>query len=123
MKKLMTPRSTEHRPPWSRQIISPTLPTVKMLSLGGERLPPFPPPPLLPAPRSGMLPLVWWVFVAHFLVLEYPDHHQNLIISSSSLHYPRPLHKILFKSVHNFLSNFVHRQTDKQTDKPTLPKT
>ena len=27
----------EHRPPWSRQIITPILPNVKMLSLGGER--------------------------------------------------------------------------------------
>ena len=29
----------EHRPPWPRQIITPILPTVKMLSLGCERLP------------------------------------------------------------------------------------
>ena len=53
----------ERRPPWPRQIITPILPTVKMLSLGGERLPPPPPPPhphprqkrfgLLPAPLSG----------------------------------------------------------------------
>ena len=28
----------ERRPPWPRQIITPILPTVKMLSLGGERL-------------------------------------------------------------------------------------
>ena len=37
----------ERRPPWPRQIITPILPTVKMLSLGGERLtpPPLPPPP------------------------------------------------------------------------------
>ena len=30
----------ECRPPWPRQIITPILPTVKRLSLGGERLPP-----------------------------------------------------------------------------------
>ena len=30
----------ERRPPWPRQIITPILPTIKMLSLGGERLPP-----------------------------------------------------------------------------------
>ena len=30
----------ECRPPWLRQIIAPIFPTVKMLSLGGERLPP-----------------------------------------------------------------------------------
>ena len=30
----------ERWPPWLRQIITPILPTVKMLSLGGERLPP-----------------------------------------------------------------------------------
>ena len=28
----------ERRPPWPRQIITPIFPTVKMLSLGGERL-------------------------------------------------------------------------------------
>ena len=64
----------------------------------------------------GMLPLLW-CFFAHLLILEYPDHHQNLI--SSSLYYPGPLHKISSQSVHNFLSNVVHRQTDK----PMLPKT
>ena len=30
----------ELRPPWPRQIISPILPTIKMLGLGGERLTP-----------------------------------------------------------------------------------
>ena len=68
----------------------------------------------------GMPPL-WWCFHAHLLILEYPDHHQNVI--SSSLYYPGPLHKISSQSVQNFLSNIVHRQTNKQTDKPTLPKT
>ena len=61
-----------------------------------------------------MPPLLWWIF-AHLLILEYPDHHQNLI--SSSLYYPGPLHKISSQSVHNFLSNVV--QTDRQTDKQT----
>ena len=31
----------ERRPPWLRQIMTPILPNVKMLSLGGERLTPF----------------------------------------------------------------------------------
>ena len=53
-------------------------------------------------------------FFAHLLILEYPDHHQNVI--SSSLYYPGPLHKISSQSVHNFLSNVVHRQTNKQTN-------
>ena len=57
------------------------------------------------------------VYFAHLLILEYSDHHQNLI--SSSLYYPGPLHKISRQSVYNLLSNVVHRQTDK----PTLPKT
>ena len=35
----------ERRPPWPRQIITPILPTVKMLTLGGERLLPLPLPP------------------------------------------------------------------------------
>ena len=34
----------ERRPPWPKQIITPILPTVKILSLGGERLTPPPPP-------------------------------------------------------------------------------
>ena len=57
------------------------------------------------------------VFFAHLLILEYPDHHQNLI--SSSLYYPGPLHKISSQSVYNFLSNVVHRQTDKRTNRQT----
>ena len=70
----------------------------------------------LPAPPSGYATTIM-VFFAHLLILEYLDHHQNLI--SSSLYYPRPFHKVLSQSVHKVLSNVVHRQTDK----PTLPKT
>ena len=105
------------------------MPTVNMLSLGGERLPAPPPPQKkkkkksfgsLPAPRCGYATAIM-VFFAHLLILEYSDQHQNVI--SSSLYYPGPLHKISLQSVLNFLSNVVHRQTSKQTDKPTLPKT
>ena len=106
----------ERRPPWPRQIITPILPTVKMLSLGGERLPPTKKKKVLDHYLQndlGMLPLLWWFF-AHLLILEYSDHHQNLI--SSSLYYPGPLHKISSQSVHNFLSNVVYRQTDKLTN-------
>ena len=53
-------------------------------------------------------------FFAHLLILEYPNHHQNLI--SSSLYYPGPRPKISSQSVHNFLSNVVHKQTNKQTN-------
>ena len=63
-----------------------------------------------------MLPLLR-CFFAHLLILQYPDHHQNLI--SSSLYYSGPVHKISSQSVHNFLSNVVHRQTNRQTDKLT----
>ena len=94
---------------------------VKMLSLGGERLPPPPPPRQdlkkigsLPAPRYGYATTITVFFFAHLLILEYPDHHHNLI--SSSLYYPGPLHEISSQSVHNFLSNVVHRQTDRQTN-------
>ena len=91
-----------------------------MLSLGGERLPPTKKKKKVLDHYLhhglGMLPLLW-CFFAHLLILEYPDHHQNLI--SSSLYYPGPLHKISFQSVHNFLSNVVHRQTNRQTDKLT----
>ena len=63
-----------------------------------------------------MLPLLW-CFVAHLLILEYPDHHQNLI--SSSLYFPGPLHKISSQSVHNILSNVVHRQIDNRQTNAT----
>ena len=108
----------ERRPPWPRQIITLILPTVKMLSLGCERLP----TPLKKKKKVldhylhhdlGMLPLLR-CFFAHLLILQYPDHHQNLI--SSSLYYSGPVHKISSQSVHNFLSNVVHRQTDKLTN-------
>ena len=64
----------------------------------------------------GMLPLLRCIF-AHLLILQYLDHHQNLI--SSSLYYSGPVHKISSQSVHNFLSNVVHRQTNKQTNRQT----
>ena len=105
--------------PWPRQIITPILSTVKMLSLGCERLP----TPLKKKKKKkvldhylhhdlGMLPLLR-CFFAHLLILQYPDHHQNLI--SSYLYYSGPVHKISSQSVHNFLSN-VHRQTNRQTN-------
>ena len=102
----------ERRPPWPRQIIIPIFRKAIMLNLGGERL------TLKVLDHYlhhglGMLPLLWCYF-AHLLILEYPDHHPNLI--SSSLYYPGPLHKISFQSVHTFLSNVVHRQTDEPTN-------
>ena len=115
----------EHRPPWPRQIITLILPTVKMLRLGCERLP----TPLKKKKKKkkkvldhylhhdlGVLPLLRCLF-AHLLILQYPDHHQNLI--SSSLYYSGSAHKISSQSVHNVLSNVVHRQTDRQTDRQT----
>ena len=79
-------------PPWPRYIITPIFPNVIMLNLGGERLT----PKVLDHYNYlhhdlGMLPLLPCLF-AHLLILEYPDHHQNLI--SSLLYYPGPLHKI-----------------------------
>ena len=75
----------ERRPPWPRQIITLILSTVKMLSLGCERLP----TPLKKKKKKkkkrkkvldhylhhdlGMLPLLW-CFFAHLLILQYPDH-------------------------------------------------
>ena len=63
-----------------------------------------------------MLPLLRCIF-AHLLILQYADHHQNLI--SSSLYYSGPVHKISSQSVRNDLSNVVHRQTNRQTDRQT----
>ena len=40
------------------------------------------------------------MFFAHLLILEYPDHHQNLI--SSSLYHPGPLYKISSQPILNF---------------------
>ena len=70
----------------------------------------------LPAPRSGYATTIN-VFFAHLLVLEYLDHHQNLI--SSSLDYPVPLRKISSQSVYNFVGNVVHKETNKRTDRQT----
>ena len=70
----------ERRPPWPRQIITPILSTVKMLSLGCERLPT---PPLkkkkkkkkgsgsLPSPRSGYATTIT-VFFCSFTHLTIP---------------------------------------------------
>ena len=105
-----------------------------MLSLGCGRLPPTPTLNKKKKKKKkkkkefldhylhhdlGILPLLW-CFFAHLLILQYPDHHQNLI--SSSLYYSGPRHKISSQSVHSFLSNVVHRQTNRRTI-PTLPKT
>ena len=93
-----------------------------MLSLGCERLP----TPLKKKKKRFWIitcTTIWvcyhyyGVFFAHLLILQYPDHHQNLI--SSSLYYSRPVHKISSQSVHNFLSNAVHRETNRQTDRQT----
>ena len=100
-----------------------------MLSLGCERLPPLKKKKKKKKKKVldhylhhdlGMLPPLW-CFFAHLLILQYPDHDQNLI--SSSLYYSGPLHKISSQSVHNFLSNVVHRQTDKQANKQTNRQT
>ena len=90
----------ERRPPWLRQIITLILPTVKMLSLGLWKTT-HPPKKKKKKKKKvldhylhhdvGMLPLLRWFF-AHLLILQYPDHHQNLI--SSSLYYSGPVHKI-----------------------------
>ena len=49
----------------------------------------------------GMLQLLW-CFFASLHILEYPDHHQNLI--NPSLCYPGPLDKISSQSIYNFLA-------------------
>ena len=109
----------ELRPPWPRQIITPILPTVKMLSLGGERITPKVLDHYLHHNFGYATAII--IFFAHLLILEDLDQHQNLM--SSSLYYPGPLHKISSQSIRNILSNVVYKQTDRQTNKPTLPKT
>ena len=72
----------ERRPPWPRQIITPILSTVKMLSLGCERLPTYPPKKKkkkkkkkgsgsLPSPRSGYATTIT-VFFCSFTHLTIP---------------------------------------------------
>ena len=95
----------KRRPPWPRQIITPILSTIKLLSLAGERLTPKVLDHYLHHDLV-MLPLLWCYF-AHLLILEYLDHHQNLI--SSLLYYPGPLHKISYKSIYNFLPPLQRR--------------
>ena len=58
----------------------------------------------------GMLPLLW-CFFAHLLILQYPDHHQNLI--SSYLYYSGPVHP------NPFITFWVMLFTDKQTNRQT----
>ena len=76
----------ERRPPWPRQIITPILPTVKMLSLGGERLrPPSPRNKTKKPPKNkkkldhylhhdlGMPPLLWC-----FVLLIYSSYNTQV---------------------------------------------
>ena len=78
----------ELRALWLRQIISPILPTVKMLSLGGERLPPQTKKKQKKVSDHylhhdlGYATTIMVFFFGHLLILEYPDHHQSLISSS-----------------------------------------
>ena len=92
----MTRSTRKCRPPWPSQIITPILPNVKMLSH-----------------HDLAVLLLLWYFFAQLLILEY----QTLI--TSSLYYPKPLHKISSQSVYNFLSNVVHKQTNRQTGRQT----
>ena len=69
----------------------------------------------LPVPRSGYDTAII-VFVAHLLILEYPNHHQNLISSSLLACYSGPFQKISSQFGHNFWSNVVHKQTNRQTN-------
>ena len=110
---------------YAQKIITPILPTVKMLSLGGERLPPAPPPRkkkkkfwIITCTTIWVCYYYYCVFFAHLLILEYPDHHQNLI--SSSQYYPGPRPKISSQSVHKFLNNVVHKQTNQRHQKHNL---
>ena len=61
----------ERRPPWPRQIITFILPTVKLLSLGGERLSTQKRFGSLPATRSGYATTIM-VFFGSFTHLRIP---------------------------------------------------
>ena len=65
----------ERRPLWPRQIITPILPTVKMLSLGGERLKKKKKFWIIACTTIWVCYDYYCIFFAHLLILEYPDHH------------------------------------------------
>ena len=96
-KELQLEALRERRPPWPRQIITLILPTVKMLSIGCERLGPPPPPPLkkkkkkkkkfwiiiLPAPRSGYATTITVVFCSftHLTIPRSPPKFNQFFLS------------------------------------------
>ena len=81
------------------------MPTVKMLSLGGERLSPHPPPQKKTKKKQKTKTktktkkkfwiitstTIWLCYLYYGVFFSFTDHHQNII--SSSLYYPGPLHK------------------------------
>ena len=105
----------ERRPPWPRQVVTPILSNIKMLSLGGERLTPKVLDHYLRNDRF-MLPLLWC-----FLLIYASSNTQFTTKIQSVLQCTTqdPSNKISSQSIHNFVSNVVHKQINKQTNKQT----
>ena len=102
----------ERRPPWPRQIITPILSTVKMLSLGGDRLT----PKVLDhyIHHNLVMLLLLWHFFCSFTPLRI--NRSPPISNPFFIVLPGPFHKISSQSIHNFLSNVFHKQTNRQTN-------
>ena len=73
----------ERKPPWPRQIITPILPTVKMLCLGGERLPP-PPPPHSSNKKNQQK---FWIITCTMIWVSH--HYYGVFCSFTHLRIPR----------------------------------
>ena len=101
----------ERKPPWLRQIITPILLTVKMLSLGGERLT----PKVLDHDLHHDLVILQllWSFCS-FTHLRRP--RSPVKFNQFQLPPPPAPHKISSQFIHNFLSNVVHKQIGKQNN-------
>ena len=68
----------ECRPPCPRQIITPILPIVKMLSLGGERLPPTP-----QKKKRKKAKKMFWIITCTTIWVYYHHYGAFLLIYSS----------------------------------------
>ena len=60
----------------------------------------------------------WLLETLVLLILQYPDHHQNLI--SSSLYYSGPVPKISSKSIHNFLARRGRMSSERYCHTPSI---
>ena len=68
---------------YAQKIITPILPTVKMLSLGGERLPPSSPPPPPPPQKKKIKKKKFWIITCTTIWVCYHYYRVFFLIYSS----------------------------------------